>query len=67
MSYGPSIDDMFGRSAVYVDKILKGAEPGELSLEQPTRYYLFVNLKTAKELGLTIPESLLLHADEVIQ
>jgi putative ABC transport system substrate-binding protein len=67
MSYGPSLDDMFGRSAVYVDKILKGEKPGELSLEQPTRFYLFVNLKTAKELGLTIPEPVLLRADEVIQ
>ena len=67
MSYGPSLDDMFRGAAVYVDKILKGANPGELSLEQPTRYYLFVNLKTAKSLGLTIPQSLLLRADEVIQ
>jgi putative ABC transport system substrate-binding protein len=67
MSYGPSLDDMFGRSAAYVDKILKGAKPGALPIEQPTRYYLVVNLKTAKALGLAIPESLLLRADEVIQ
>jgi putative ABC transport system substrate-binding protein len=67
MSYGPTLDDMFARSAVYVEKILKGAKPGQLSLEQPTRYYLLVNLKTAKELGLTIPKPLLLRADEVIQ
>ena len=67
MSYGPSIDDMWGRAAVYVDKILKGAKPGELPVEQPTRYYLVVNLKTAKALGLTIPQSLLLRADEAIQ
>jgi putative ABC transport system substrate-binding protein len=67
MSYGPNPDDMWGRAAVYVDKILKGAKPGELPVEQPTRYYLVVNLKTAKALGLTIPQSLLLRADEAIQ
>jgi ABC-type uncharacterized transport system substrate-binding protein len=67
MSYGPSFDDLFLRAAVYVDKILKGAKPGELPVEQPTRYYLVVNLRTAKALGLTIPQSLLLRADEVIQ
>ena len=67
MSYGPNIDDMWGRAAVYVDKILKGAKPGELAVEQPTRYYFVVNLKTAKALGLTIPQSLLLRADDVIQ
>jgi putative ABC transport system substrate-binding protein len=67
ISYGPSFDDMFQRAAVYVDKILKGAKPSELAVEQPTRYYLVVNLKTSKELGLSIPQSLLLRADEVIQ
>src|SRR5438876_133161 len=67
ISYGPSFDDMFRRTAVYVDKILKGAKPSELPVEQPTRYYLVVNLKTAKALGVTIPQSLLLRADEVIQ
>ena len=67
ISYGPSFDDMFLRAAVYVDKILKGAKPGELPVEQPTRYYLVANLKTAKALGLTIPQSLLMRADEVIQ
>jgi putative ABC transport system substrate-binding protein len=67
ISYGPSFDDMFQRAAVYVDKILKGAKPSELPVEQPTRYYLVVNLKTAKALGLKIPQSLLLRADEVIQ
>jgi ABC-type uncharacterized transport system substrate-binding protein len=67
MSYGPNIDDMWKRAAVYVDKILKGARPGELPVEQPTRYYLFVNLKTAKSLNLAIPQPLLLRADEVIQ
>ena len=67
ISYGPSFDDMFQRAAIYVDKILKGAKPSELPVEQPTRYYLVVNLKTAKALGLTIPQPLLLRADEVIQ
>jgi putative ABC transport system substrate-binding protein len=67
MSYGPSFDDLFQLSAVYVDKILKGAKPSELPVEQPTRYYLVFNLKTAHALGLTIPQSLLLRADEVIQ
>ena len=67
MSYGPNLDDMWARAAVYVDKILKGAKAGELPVEQPTRYYLFVNLKTAKTLHLSIPQPLLLRADEVIQ
>jgi putative ABC transport system substrate-binding protein len=67
LSYGPSLDDMFGRAAVYVDRILKGTKPSELPVEQPTRYYLVVNLKAAKALGITIPQSLLLRADEVIQ
>ena len=67
MSYGPDLGDSFRRAAVYVDRILKGAKPGELPVEQPNRYYLLVNLKTAKTLGLTIPQSILLRADEVIQ
>ena len=67
MSYGPNIDDMWQRAALYVDKIFKGSKPGELPVEQPTRYYLFVNLKTAKTLNLTIPQPVLLRADEVIQ
>jgi len=66
ISYGPSFDDMFRRAAVYVDKILKGTKPSELPVEQPTRYYLVVNLKTAKALGIKIPQALLLRADEVI-
>lgn len=67
ISYGPSIDDMYQRAAGYVDKILKGTKPGDLPVEQPTRYYFVVNVKTAKSLGLTIPPSVLLRADEVIE
>jgi putative tryptophan/tyrosine transport system substrate-binding protein len=67
MSYGPSQDDMYRRAAIYIDKIFKGAKPGELPVELPTRYYLLLNLKTAKALDLGIPQPLLLRADEVIQ
>jgi putative ABC transport system substrate-binding protein len=67
MSYGPSPEDGFRRAALYIDRIFKGAKPADLPAEQPTRYYLAVNLKTAATLGLTIPQSVLLRADEVIQ
>jgi putative tryptophan/tyrosine transport system substrate-binding protein len=67
MSYGPSYEDLFRRSATYVDKILRGARPSDLPIEQPTKFEFFVNLKTARTLGVAIPPSLLLRADHVFE
>jgi len=67
MSYGANYPDLFRRAGDYVDKILRGIKPGDLPVEQPTKFDFVINLTTAKVLGLTIPESMLLRADEVIE
>jgi putative ABC transport system substrate-binding protein len=67
MAYGPNYPDLFRRAAEVIDKIMRGASPGDIPVEQPTKFYLVINLKSAKALGLTVPNNLLLLADEVVE